>query len=185
MIKFNKDGNFVTTDDDAAIRDDVDFVALCDQTLIGYIKFSGEGEPPDRIMGLLYDGFVMPKRSDLGDNDRAQWEIGLNGQPQDPWQNTVYLVLQRRDEGGELFTFVTNSVTGRRAVGNLLRCYDRMRTADAFPVVHLKISGFQHRDDRVGWVKTPIFAIVGRAPKEGTAKPDSSPAADMSDEIRF
>src|SRR5436305_6412591 len=35
-IKFNIDGNYVTTDDDAVIGEDVDFVALCDQTLVGY-----------------------------------------------------------------------------------------------------------------------------------------------------
>jgi len=50
-------------------------------------------------------------------------------------------------------------------------------------VVRLKIGGFQHRDDRVGWVKTPVLAVVGRAPKDSAAKPDTSIAADMNDEI--
>jgi hypothetical protein len=187
MVKFNKDGNFVTTDDDAVIGDDVDFVALCDQTLVGFIKFNGEGEPPDRIMGLLYDGFIMPDRTSLGDLDRAKWEIGLNGQPQDPFQHTIYLVLERRDETHELFTFVTSSVTGRRAVGNLLRHYNRMQKADAdaYPIVRLKVGGFNHRDERVGWVKVPVIAVVGRAAKESAAKPDGSIGADLQDEIPF
>jgi hypothetical protein len=188
MIKFNKDGAFVTHDDGEPIGEEVDFVALVDQTLIGWIKFNGEGAPPDRVMGLLYDGFVMPARDTLGDDDPARWEMGLDGRPADPWQHHVYLVLQKGDTG-ELFTFVTSSITGRRAVGNLLRHYDRMlktpATADFYPVVRLKIGGFQHRDDRVGWVKTPVIAVVGRAPKDSAATPDSSPAADMNDQIPF
>src|SRR5215469_396485 len=77
LVKFTKDGVFAATDDGVAIADDVDFVALVDQTLIGYIRFRSEGEPPDRVMGLLYDGFVLPPRHSLGDNDRSQWDIGL------------------------------------------------------------------------------------------------------------
>jgi len=186
MIKFTKNGVFATTDDDVVIADDVDFVALIDQTLIGYIRFRAEGEPPDRVMGLLYDGFVLPPRHSLGDNDRAQWEI-FNGQPQDPWQHTVYLVLERRDDTHELFTFVTSSITGRRAVGNLIRHYNRMQKTDAsaYPVVRLKVGGFQHRDERIGWIKVPVIAVVGRAPKESAAKPDSSLTADLNDQIPY
>jgi hypothetical protein len=82
---------------------------------------------------------------------------------------------------------VTSSITGRRAIGNLLRHYNRMQTTnpDMYPVAKLKVGGFQHRDDRVGWVKTPAFAVVGRAPKDSAAKPDTSVAADMDDEIPF
>ena len=95
QIKFGKDGRFVTADDSEPIGDDVDFVALPDQTLIGYMRFNGEGEPPDRRMGLLYDGYIMPPRATLGDTDVSQWEIGLDGKPADPWQHFIYLVLQR------------------------------------------------------------------------------------------
>ena len=54
-----------------------------------------------------------------------------------------------------------------------------------FPVIRLKVGGFQHRDERVGWVHVPVFAVVGRAPKDSAAKPDTSIGADMSDEIPF
>jgi hypothetical protein len=186
MIKFNKDGNYVTHDDGAVIGDDVDFVALVDQTLVGWIKFNGECAPPDRIMGLLYDGFVMPYRDTLGDDDQSTWEMGLDGKPADPWQHHIYSVLQSGDTH-ELFTFVTSSITGRRAVGNLLRHYDRMQkspvTADFYPIVRLKVGGFQHRDDRVGWVKVPVITVVGRHPKDNAAKPDGSLSTDMNDEL--
>ena len=83
MIKFGKEGQFVTPDDGEPIAVDAEFVALCEQTLVGRIKFNGDGEPPDRIMGLLYDGFVMPPRESLGDLDESQWPIGLDNLPAD------------------------------------------------------------------------------------------------------
>jgi hypothetical protein len=161
-------------------------VALADQTLIGYIKFDGDGAPPDRRMGLLYDGFTPPARETLGDLDVAKWELGLDGKPADPWQHFIYLVLQRADTG-ELFTYTTSSITGRRAVGNLLRHYDRLQKThpDMYPIIRLKTGGFQHRDDRVGWVNVPVLAVVGRVSKDGAAKPDSSIAADLNDQIPF
>ena len=75
MIKFSKDGKFFTPDDEA---EDQDFVALCEETLVGWVKFNGPGEPPDRVMGLLYDAYAMPARhprrsrqNDLG--ARSRW----------------------------------------------------------------------------------------------------------------
>ena len=73
---------------------DTEFAVLADQTMIGWVKFNGEGELPDREMGLLYDNFVMPTRESLGDLDQSKWDIGLSNEPQDPWQHQVYLVLQ-------------------------------------------------------------------------------------------
>ena len=185
-IRGDKEHVFVTPDDGEPVPDDTDFTALCDQTMIGFIRFNGEGAPPDYKMGLLYDGFVMPKRETLGDTDSLEWELGLDGKPSDPWRHFMYLVLQRGDTG-ELFTYTAGSVTGRRAVGNLLRHYDRLQKThpDMYPVVRLKVGGFNHHDERVGWVQVPVFAVVGRQPKDSVAKPDSSPAADMQDEIPF
>ena len=135
-------------------------------------------------MGLLYDGFVMPPRESLGDLDESQWPIGLDNLPADPWQHQLYLVLQRTTTM-EMFTFVTSSKTGRRAVGNLLRHYDRVRKAhpDDCPVVRLKVGGFPHDDDRVGWVKVPVFVVVGRRPRDSSAIPDTSPGSDLNDSI--
>jgi hypothetical protein len=96
MIKFSKDGRFITQDDGEPIGDGVDFIALCDQTLIGRIRFNGEGEPPNYAMGLLYDGYVMPPRETLGDSDPSRWELGLDGKPQDPWQHFILFGLATR-----------------------------------------------------------------------------------------
>jgi hypothetical protein len=188
LIKFGKEGTFVFADVGEPVPEGADFLALCDETLIGWIKFSRDDDtPPERVQGLLYDGFLMPPRSALGDLDQSQWEPGLSGAPEDPWKHQVCLVLQNT-ETKEFYTFATTSLTGRRAVGNLLRHYDRMQRTNAgeAPIVRLKAGGFNHRDDRIGWVATPVFAVVGRAPRDSAAKPDTSVAADMGgDQIPF
>jgi hypothetical protein len=172
LIKFGKDGEHVTSDDGKVVAEGNEFIALIPETLVGYIKFNGQGEPPSREMGLLYDGFEMPSRESLGDTDPSQWEKGLDGQPQDPWQHQQCLVLQNT-ETDELFTWVTSSRTGRRAVGNLLRHYSRMQrtSPNDLPIVRLGKGGFQHKDSRVGFVPTPVFVVVGRHSANNVAKP--------------
>jgi len=49
--------------------------------------------------------------------------------------------------------------------------------------VRLKSGGFNHRDDRIGWVPVPVFAVVGRAPRDSAVKPDTSIEADLNDAV--
>jgi hypothetical protein len=181
-IRFTKDAKFLVGDSDEEIGPDTDFVALLDETLIGWVRFNGEGEMPTRIMGPLYGGFKMPERGELGDNDPALWKPGLSNAPEDPWHHTIYIVLQNPATQA-LYTFTTSSKTGRRACGVLFRHYNRMRRNDKdhYPVVRLQPSGYE--DERFGWVNTPSFAIFGRTPKNSTMVPDTSVAADMNDSI--
>jgi hypothetical protein len=179
MVKFDgKEGVFKTHDDGQPIPETAEFIVLADQTLVGWVKFNGSGEPPNRVMGALYDDFIMPARESLGDTDITKWELGIDRQPADPWQHHQYLVLQQADTA-ELFTFVTSSKTGRRAVGNLLKHPDEL------PVIRLRTGGFQHKDDRVGFVKTPVSVVCGRSPADSAARPDTSTGAYLSDEIPF
>jgi hypothetical protein len=186
LIKFSKEGKFVINETGEELSPDADFIALCDEMLVGYIRFHGDDAPPDRAQGLLYNGFVLPPRASLGDMDESLWEPGLSGEPADPWQHQMNLVLQNPTTQA-LYTFATSSVTGRRSVGNLLHHYNRLRKKDAdlYPVVRLRPSGFQHKDPRVGWVNTPSFVVVGSMSKNSAAVPDTSVAADMNDEIKF
>ncbi len=183
LAKFSKEGKSIIQDTLEEIDPEADFLALLDQTFVGWIRFHKDA-PPDRVMGLLYGGFVMPPRNTLGDLDESQWLPGLSGAPDDPWKHQIYLVLQHADTK-ELLTYVVSSRTGRSAAGNLLRHYDRMRKThpDELPVVRIKTGGFQHKDERVGWVNTPVFVVVGRAPADSAVRPDTSLSADMDDEI--
>jgi hypothetical protein len=184
LLKFSKEGKFVVTGTEEEIGPDEDFTVLADQTLAGHTKFSQDGEPPERMMGLLYEGFVVTPEAELPDRDQSQWPIGLSGKEEDPWKHMIYLVLERCTTH-ELYTFVTQSKSGRRSVGTLLRHYDRMRKnyPGEYPVVKLKTGGFQPRDQRLPWTYVPVFVAVGRAPVDSTAKPDTSLRGEMDDEI--
>ena len=144
LIKF-KDGTYTTPDDGKTIAETNEFVLLGEETMIGWIKFNGTGEAPERNMGLLFDGWVMPPREELGDMDPGKWELGLDGQPSDPWQHQQLIVLQNIATQ-ELFTFSTSSKTGRRAVGELLRHFERMQRSrpGELPVVRLGTGGYKH-----------------------------------------
>jgi hypothetical protein len=184
MLKFNKAGQYVRADDGTVIGDDIDFIAHCNQTLAGFIKFNPDG-PPDRVMGLIFDGFIVPERESLGDLDENDWPRGLSGGPEDPWRHQMCLVLQQVGTA-ELFTFVTSSKTGRAAVGKLLQHFRRTQKTHpgTLPVVRLKQGGFDSKKGH-GWVTTPAFAVVGKVSEDSAVKPDTSPSADLDDEIPF
>ena len=184
FIKFGKGGYFCKQLDDVPIPEKTEAVLIYDQIRVGWIKFKGKGNPPIRHMGPVFSGFVAPDREMLGDLDEAEWEEGLSGKPVDPWQFQVLLPLQDT-KTGELLIFGTSSITGRRACDNLIAMCGRMqvREPDDYPVVRLDVSGFQHRDERVGWVKTPAFTRVGKAPKSDVSMAVTKVADDMSDEI--
>jgi hypothetical protein len=186
FFKFGKDGRFCKSIDDEEIPEGTEFVVIYDQVQAGFIKFMGKGNPPVRKQGAIFSGFVPPPRSELGDEDQSEWDTDLSGKPADPWQFQLLIPMQNV-ETGELFVFQTTSLTGRRAGDNLIGLCGRMERnePDYYPVIKLRISGFNHRDERVGWVKTPAFERVGKAPKANTTMADASVTADMDDVIPF
>ena len=183
-IKFAKDGKYRKTSDDEEVAEDTAMVVVYDQIQGGYIKFMGKGKPPERKMGPLFAGFMPPDRESLGDTDQSEWETDLGGRPSDPWQFQLMVPMQAV-ESGELYIFTTSSVTGRRAVDSLIQQCARMQKMepDVYPIVKLGIGGFQHRDERVGWVKTPIFPRIGKAPKSDAAAAVTSVADGLNDAI--
>jgi hypothetical protein len=186
FFKFAKDGKFRKTSDDEEIPEGTQFIVIYDQIQAGWIKFMGKGNPPVRKQGNVFEGFVPPDRETLGDTDSREWEEGLSGKPADPWQFQLLLPLQNV-ETGELYVFNTSSITGRRAVDNLIQACGRMQRAEPndYPVAKLRIGGFQHRDERIGWIRTPAFERCGKAPKANTTMADVSLGADMDDTIPF
>jgi hypothetical protein len=185
-FKFSTKVNKFVTVDDGSDVEDTDYIALCNETLVGFIKFSGDDLPPERIQGLLYDGFRMPSEDELPDRDKTQWPEGLSGAPEDPWKHQMALPLMNAATQ-EVLVFTTLNDTGRRAVGRLLQHYERMLrlNPDELPIVRLKVGGFNHRDPRVGWVSTPQFAIVGRTKRDAVAKSAVVPDDFDDQEIPF
>jgi hypothetical protein len=186
FFKFGKGGKFQKSIDEEEIPEGTEFICIYDQVQAGWIKFNGKGVAPERKQGAIFGGFVPVPRSELGDEDQGEWEMDLSGKPADPWQFQLLIPMQSV-ETGELFVFQTTSVTGRRAGDNLIGLCGRMERnePDYYPVIKLRISGFNHRDERVGWVPTPAFERVGKAPKANTTMAETTAAADMNDAIGF
>jgi hypothetical protein len=186
LFKFAKDQRFRKVADDEEVPLGKEFIVIYDQIQVGWIKFAGKGEPPERRMGPLFAGFLPCPREALGDTDQSLWDAGLSGKPADPWQSQILLPLQAVDDA-DLYVFGTTSITGRRAVGRIIAECQKMqrREPDLYPIIKLALASFQHRDERVGRVTVPAFVQVGKTPKTGTAAIDTSVSADLNDEIGF
>lgn len=155
---------------------------------VGWQKWSG-GKPVDSVIGRVMDGFVPPKRGDLGDNDEGLWEIDEgSGKPRDPWQLTNVLIL--KDAGGDgLYTFSTSSKGGIGAIAKIAGEYGRRMRAkpNEIPVVTLESDSYQHPNRALGRIKTPVFKIVAwvddAAFKDALAADEA--AAEAQDKIPF
>ena len=104
------------------------------------------------------DGGCHPDREELGDLDEERWELGLNGEPNDPWKDTRYLRFIDRKNGAE-YTFITDALGGLRAVADLKGQIANIRSAHpgARAVVQLGSTSWK---TRFGMKLRPQFHVV-------------------------
>jgi hypothetical protein len=119
-------------------------------------------------------GQTHPWREDLDDDDKTEWELGIGGLPSDPWRDTryVYLINLR---SGKTYTFVSDTVGGRQAVGELKDAIMTVRQAqpNALPVVQLATGTMK---TKYGLRPKPDFKIIDwRNPGSDQAQQQSSP----------
>jgi hypothetical protein len=179
LLKFSK-GDFVVGDAGETIADDVEFTALMDELVVGWVRWE-DSKIAEQRMERVIDGFVPQSRRELGDIDAAAWETGADGRARDPWQFQNYLPLQRGD--GELFTFVAGSRGALNAVAELCRIHSRhaKQNPDHYPVIRLRSDEYQHRVKEYGRIKFPVLGVVGWTAKTDLpeqAKPTDDPLDD-------
>jgi hypothetical protein len=120
--------------------------------------------------GRPIDGFVLPLREQLGDLDENKWPL-RNGKREDPWQSSTQITMKDADNG-ELYTWVTASWGGRRAVGSFLKTFNReaRKHPGQYPKVILGTRGEPSPD--YGTIDKPVFKVVDWAVfGEGAAPP--------------
>ena len=178
------------------VEKSISLVALA--TAAGWVKWYG-GKPVEYLM--REPGKRLPERDELGDLDKTKWELGPDGQPKDPWQNTrfVYLV---DPTSAEAYTFVTASWGGRQAVNDLAEQIQRVRYRNpgASPLVELHAEPWM---TKFGRKSKPFFKVVGwrggeqqaidrhdGGPRNGGPPPalveaSSIPSRSIDDEIPF
>jgi len=157
LLKFSKGDWLIGRDGDACPH--TELVALMQGLMHGWTRWE-DSAPVEHIMGLLVEGFVSPARNKLSHSDKALWEPNADGgEPQDPWQQSVYLPMITID-GDAVFTFATSSDGGRRrAIAPLCREYgNQMRQhPNELPVVGLEQDSYQHPNRKIGRVKYPLL----------------------------
>jgi hypothetical protein len=162
LLKFNK-GDYLAGQGSEEIMIGTEMVAVMDYLMVGWIKWV-DNAPAEHIMGRVVDGYVPPRRAELGDNDQSMWEADDRGDVRDPWQLSNYLVMVGQDD---TFTFTTSSKGGIGAVGELCKIYGRhMREKpNEYPRIKLEVGSYMHSDKQFGRIKFPSFKVIGWADK--------------------
>ena len=122
LLKFGKDGVYVTGQENREIARGTQMVAYMDSLRVGWLRWE-DGRPVEGPMGLVANGFVPPKRDALeGTPDESEWERDDKGRPVNPWQiaNDVAL-FNPQDE--TFYTFATSAKGGVGAIGMLSKAY--------------------------------------------------------------
>ena len=177
MLKFTKQGDYAVSDLDG-VPEGTRCVAHIDMVEFGWVRWAG-GQVAERRMFRVADRQHPPQRSELGDNDKTQWETEQDGKPRDPWQFQAALPLSRTDTD-EGYSFTTGSKGGLGAVNKIVRTYgNRLANGKTgLPVVELRSGKYKH--PVYGWIYYPILHIVNYTDDVG--KPLSL-SADLNDEI--
>jgi hypothetical protein len=181
LLRFTK-GDFLAGQEDDEVPVGTQFVANMDEMLAGWIRWEAN-KPTDHVMGKVSEGYQPPRRNELGDTDKAQWEADDRGDPRDPWQFSNYLLLKGTGDDTELYTFTTSSKGGLNALGDLCKSYGKAmaQRPDAYPVIAIGVNAYDHPNRSYGRIKVPTFQVVGWAPKAVFAE-DASAAAPASQE---
>jgi hypothetical protein len=185
LLKFSK-GDFLAGQENMELPMGTRFIVNMDMTLRGWIRWENN-KPAEQVMGLVAEGFVLPKRDTLGwgyqrgtkeeDADTTDWiRDESTGVMRDPWQETFYLIMRELGpdgvtplEGEEgLYTFTTSSKGGLDACKELCSVYGKWLRfhPDEFPVVKIGWDSYMHSVAQYGKIKTPEFVTGFITPEQ-------------------
>ena len=165
LLRFTK-GDYLAGQEDEEVPVGTQFVANMDEMLAGWIRWESN-KPTDHVMGKVSEGYQPPRRNELGDDDKTQWEVDATGQQRDPWQFSNYLLMKGTGDDTELYTFTTSSRGGLNALGDLCKVYGKAmaQRPNEYPVIALGVNAYDHPNRSYGRIKVPTFAVVGWANK--------------------
>jgi hypothetical protein len=170
LLKFDwETKKFVVGNDEVPLGRE--FIAHCDQYARGWVKFVDKA-PADVKVKKVSEG-KPPERDELDEPELADTE-------DDPWVFQRYLPLED-PETGEILVFVTKSIGGKIALGDLLRVFENNWDRER-PIVRLAISNFKTRD--YGVKQRPNFPITrwtGDGQKAAARKEPGPPENDPGD----
>lgn len=184
MLKFSK-GEWVHGRDNIEMPEDLKLLAGVNLVEVGWICWL-QGKPSDVAMGRIGEGFVVPRRAELGMTNSLEWprsELDSDyGKPRDPWQHASAMPLV--GSNGQVFTFVTGSKGGEGALKALAKTYGKRsrQHPDEIPVVTLGMDSYRHPNKQLGKIWTPLFKIVGWSPAKRLENALAKAEAALSEE---
>lgn len=160
LLKFTKFGEYVAGQENELIAVGTELIAYMPSLTVGYVRWE-DNAPAQYEIGYVKDGFVPPRRNDLGYNDAGEWNTDDRGNPRDPWQFTNSLIFIDI-ESRLLYTFNTASKGGLGAMGGLSKVYGRHMKEKPrdLPTVKLGVSSYRHTRKEFGEIRVPLFTIV-------------------------
>ncbi len=191
LFAFNgSTGIYRTLDDNVEVAAGTKFVALLHETRKGFIKFNGDGMPPDVRMVRIDENADIPARESLGDNDQSQWPLGLDGQKTDPWKLQIAIPMARHDAGGELYVYVARGIVAMNSAGDLLGRwrYHPKRAKGLIPIISVESGTYPSRFG--GDKPRPVLAIgdwVTRSGEQPSAQAIAGPSLceELNDKIDY
>ncbi|MEY9493727.1 hypothetical protein [Bradyrhizobium elkanii] len=171
LLRFTK-GDYLAGQDDVEVPIGTKFVANMDELMVGWIRWE-DNRPTDHVMGHVSANYQPPRRNELGDTDKAMWEVDSQGKERDPWQFSNYLLFKGvKDE--ELYTFASSSKGGLNALGDLCKAYGKVMAQhpDDWPVIELGGGHYDHKE--FGRTKVPVLKITGWSPKADFGEIDAA-----------
>jgi hypothetical protein len=178
LLLFTKFGEWVHGRERAQLPMGTALAAYMPTLTVGWI-FWDNGKIADTRVGLVAEGFVPPKREELGHQDQTTWERFDDGRPKDPWRLSNNLILVD-PETDAFFTFSTSSRGGLQAVGKLSAAYGQhmRQRPDDMPIIELSVSSYQHPNRSIGEVREPALKIVDWVSSEKLPPLDGAPVND-------
>jgi hypothetical protein len=177
LLLFTKFGEWVHGRDRAKLAMGTTLAAYMNTLAVGWVCWL-DGQIVESRMGLVCEGFVPPKRDELGLLDQQKWERFDDNRPKDPWRLSNNLVLIAL-ETEALFTFSTSSRGGLGAIGELSKQYGKHMRVQPHeqPILELGVSSYQHPDRSIGEVREPVLKVVGWISNDKLPPIDGAPAA--------
>jgi hypothetical protein len=164
LLKFSK-GDWLLGQDETEVPVGTKYVASMDNLLVGWTKWSNN-KPVDEVMGLVVNGWPVPKRETLGDLDQTHWEMDNQGKLRDPWvfnNRILFKPVGKKYSTDIAITFITNSRGGLQAMTDLAKLYGKEMSSheDEFPIIQIGTDSYIHPNKEYGRIKIPLITLVG------------------------
>jgi hypothetical protein len=163
MIKFKRIGDssgYICDDKQLAIG--TQMIAHCIGWTKTWVNFEDK-QVKERHVYRVSHRERAPDRETWGNGNPANWPIGIDGKPADPWVLQYLLPMEAMgDDSGELRIFVASSFGGKRAVADLCSSYARRAQRNpgtGQPIISLDKMLMPTKN--FGDVPRPYFKIIG------------------------